>query len=402
MDGRLRQGVTAENNAFVLLLKAVGPGDVPEAVRGKYFKSLGIQPLPDKGEFLCGYYDFLQREKAAGRLGDRDARQEEISRSEWIALVSRPWAREQFPLVAKWLAANGRPLAIITEATKRPRFYEPLVGADATPLLDAVTPGMRRHGVVHDYFGDIAQALAFRAMLRLHEGDRDGAWQDLLTCRRLAHLIFQGPTLIFTNVGDGMNRRARYGQQALLQSPGISAGQMSRMLKDLAALPHMPSVADKLDRDERLLFLDAVTWLARGNDKPFHALLRSQKLPTLDLVFKMYGSIINWNVPLQMSNSWYDQFCDAARKPSRRERLAAMQLLSDEYKAARRESRSALVLGDDPSRAVSKRVGLILSHILQPATNWYSQGMACCNAEDLSATEEQNVRTRVCCHSLSH
>ena len=36
-----------------------------------------------------------------------------------------PWMSEQIPPLAEWVAANQKPLDLIVEATKRPRYFSP-------------------------------------------------------------------------------------------------------------------------------------------------------------------------------------------------------------------------------------------------------------------------------------
>ena len=52
LNERSRQGVTLENNSAVLFWQAVGPGEIWEDVRDKYFQMLGIPRLPEKGNYF--------------------------------------------------------------------------------------------------------------------------------------------------------------------------------------------------------------------------------------------------------------------------------------------------------------------------------------------------------------
>ena len=50
----------------------------------------------------------------------------------------RPWQADEFPLVAGWLAANEQPLDLVVEASKRPRWYNPLISEADGPLINAL------------------------------------------------------------------------------------------------------------------------------------------------------------------------------------------------------------------------------------------------------------------------
>ncbi len=59
----LSKGVTPDNNAAVLLWKASGPANIGEEHRAEYFKRLGIEPLPDEGDYFREYEEFADKEK---------------------------------------------------------------------------------------------------------------------------------------------------------------------------------------------------------------------------------------------------------------------------------------------------------------------------------------------------
>ena len=46
------KGVTPENNAAVLLLKAVGPREISEDVRERFFQMLGVEPPSQEGSYF--------------------------------------------------------------------------------------------------------------------------------------------------------------------------------------------------------------------------------------------------------------------------------------------------------------------------------------------------------------
>ncbi|MCH7989760.1 MAG: hypothetical protein IID46_11520, partial [Planctomycetes bacterium] len=72
LNEQLSKGVTPENNAAVLFLRAYGPRDLPDFVfrthrlersnelRVRYFKMLGIEPLPEKGDYFVYFKNYLE------------------------------------------------------------------------------------------------------------------------------------------------------------------------------------------------------------------------------------------------------------------------------------------------------------------------------------------------------
>ncbi len=100
-------------------------------------------------------------------------------------------------------------------------------------------------------------------MLRLNEGKLEEAWEDLLTCHRLARLVGQGPTVVEAFVAFSIEETACAGDQALLQHAHLTATQVAKMREDLDRLPPMPKMADKLDVAERFTYLNIVSDYSR-------------------------------------------------------------------------------------------------------------------------------------------
>ena len=259
LDQRARQGVTLENNASVLFWQAVGPGEIWEDIRDKYFQKLGIPTLPEKGDYFVNIEDYLAHRKDSEK--SVNAKPEEESQDDvWNILdpaMKRPWSKKEFPVIAQWLEANEKPLSLIVQASKRPRRYDPLVGGESAILISV--PSL----IISFFPGDIVEALVVRAMLRLNEGKVDEAWDDLLTCHRLARLMGQGPTMVEALVASGIEERACAGDLALLQNTHLTAAQAAKMREDLNKLPPMPKIGEKIDVAERFTYLDNVSEYSR-------------------------------------------------------------------------------------------------------------------------------------------
>src|SRR5262249_5120467 len=61
LNERLSQGVTPENNANVLLWQAIGPHPRGVTMPPEFFKMLGMEAPPEKGEYFIELDDFLKR-----------------------------------------------------------------------------------------------------------------------------------------------------------------------------------------------------------------------------------------------------------------------------------------------------------------------------------------------------
>lgn len=127
------QGVTPDNNALVMLWTAVGPGPVPAEICDEYFRRLGMFVPPEEGNYFQGFRDYAT---GGARQHGKTMSAEQIEEISW-ALVDKPWGAEDFPLAAEWLRESHEKLAILEEASRRPRWYEPVVprGHEARPPL---------------------------------------------------------------------------------------------------------------------------------------------------------------------------------------------------------------------------------------------------------------------------
>ena len=163
LDERLSEGITPENNANVLIWKALGPRpEGGDSMPAEYFKWLGIGQPAEQGNYFIGSSRFLRNR---GEVPDSETL-EQFSKKLELARV-RTWKGEEMPEVAEWLKQNEKPLAVLIEATKRPDYFNPIAPIqteDWSPgLPGALLPTLQP-------CRDTAQALACRAMLRLGEG----------------------------------------------------------------------------------------------------------------------------------------------------------------------------------------------------------------------------------------
>ena len=166
-------GVTTENNAAVLLIRACRAVEFKGETRARFFRLLGIQPPPAAGD---SFSDF------SPPLGAQE-------RAALDQAVGAPRQVRDEPRFAEWLKANERPLAVIVAGTRRDHYYAPFVVAPGEPMIHGLLP-------IEDASREWGRALALRAMLRLAEGNVAGAKDDLIACHRLGRLIGNSPCLI--------------------------------------------------------------------------------------------------------------------------------------------------------------------------------------------------------------
>ncbi|MCD4728573.1 MAG: hypothetical protein K8R46_12980 [Pirellulales bacterium] len=370
MNRHCSRGVTPENNAAVLFWKAVGPAEIEPERREKYFEMLGIAPLPEKGDYFRPSHKQVELHKSAKKNTDTEPKGYYIDPlyEQLDDVVRRPWSSEEFPVWAEWLKINERPMALLTEASKRPRRYDPCFLHKGGIVIDVPMQSMQ--------YRDVVRAFAARAMLRTHEGKAAEAWEDLLTCHRLARLVGQGPAMIESLVAITVNRMAEKGDRALIEHAKLPASRTAAMQRELDSLPPLLDFAEVLDVGERICFLSYVLPIVRMTPAKRNERLieleglytKSRLKPILDI---MGDTGIDWDMVLRTSNSWYDRLVDAFRKPLRADRRKAIDEIDKDIKVLEKmvadvKSQEKIPPGD-LRKVGSERVGQVYAVFFIPA-----------------------------------
>ncbi len=300
LNERLRGQITPETNAMVLLWQAIGPKPDGKAMPADYFQCLGTKSPPTDGEYFVDYDTFVKKEKAA--YDPKQIEQEEYARS-------RPWMADDFPLIAKWLEVNEKPLEIVVRASRRADSYNPLVyrPGDGKPamLMGAYPQYMSK-------VRSICIALCMRAMLKTAEKKYDEAWSDLIASHRLSRHISQG-TLIATIIGISMELHTVNAELTFFVSVAHDSKTIEKYRSEIDKLPSFQSMADEIDLAERFIVLDAMQHLRRLAPEIKNDEIRGQ----FDDAY--------WNETLRMMNGQYDFAVKAIRNSSRKLRVAEFE-----------------------------------------------------------------------------
>jgi hypothetical protein len=367
LNERLGKGVTPQNNANVLLWKALGPR--PEGgnpLPPEYFKLLGIESPPENGAYFVGLFRYAKEHLKLEPGEKTNAILDEQSRA-----AQRPWAAKDYPRVADWLKMNEKPLALVVEATRRPQYFNPLVTHKTEQgsggLIGALLPSVQK-------CRELANALAARAMLHTGAGRYDEAWQDLLACHRLGRLVARGATLIEALVGIAIDQICSNAELAFLERADLTTKQLQERLRDLQQLPPMPLMADKIDLGERFSFLDSVMQVNRHGLRYLEALAGGPvpKKPDPNALRAMNN--IDWDPALRTGNRWYDRMVAALRIKDRAAREKELDRIEVDLKTLKKNAADqadvvkALLEGKDPGETIGQKMGDVLIGLLMPAT----------------------------------
>jgi hypothetical protein len=352
LNERLGKGVTPETNAIVPIWKAVGPTPLGrKKLPATYSKLLGMDAPPDKGEYFVHPKQFVR--DSGGSREDEETFEQHLT-----AALQSPWTEKDDLHLAAWLKVNQKPLTLLIEASKRPRYYSPIVAPDARKDVSILLSSP-----LADLGGNwYCRALVSRAMLKLADGKGADAWQDLIACHRLARLIAQGPGLIDAFIGIGIDGIASTGDVVLLDRGGLTPGQLRDCRKDLQGLSPLPPIADKFEFAARFLFLDSLQALLRGG--PGSLLAGPDK--NAEEKGRQKLAAIGWDPVLRDANARYDRIVKAIRMKDRAASTKEFGEIDDDFLARKKWLKDtdglATLISDGaaPEGVVAKAVGDVL------------------------------------------
>lgn len=374
-------GVTPENNAAPLIWEALWPGALAEEHWLPLCEAFGMESVPSTEAALVEAADEVVRQQIASDLAKSYAESSPQGataaveyNADWQSQVGldlayqvieeaqrRPWTSKQLPALAEWVEQNRRPLELLVEASKRPRYFSPspsMMNKSEDMLISMLLPDIQM-------MRSAARALPARAMWNLGEGRPMDAWPDLLACHRLARLTAENDTLVGQLVAMAIEGIACRGTPVLLHHGDFSVVEARQILADLNTLGPASFCARAIDRGERFAFLDAVLYFAAGNadsadflgtpSEPIHALSLAR---------------INWNSALRAGNTWYDRMVAAANLPQREDRLAELDQIDIDLVqlGQNTKSPSSMIGGLFSQNQRSEIAGNILMGLFLPAT----------------------------------
>ncbi len=295
LNRHLSQGVTPENNAVVLLLKALGPRPDGFALPAWVYRRLGMRPLEEQGEYFVSVPQALQ--ERFQRQPQKLEAWSEVAKQ----LRQRPWRRQEAPLLVQILEdeANRRPLELVRRASLRPRFFMPVIAQPAHSLIEADLAFQQSlRGVIND--------LALRAMLHLGHGRVEEAWLDLMTVKRLGRLLQQDGFLVPVLIGYAAEKTATQAALLLLTRTQTDEATARAWLEQWRQLPPAADLAEVLQWGERFLGLGVVLDLRR---------ISPSQRKDLQYSFKLWSplSSLDVNLMLRRFNQHYDRLVQLTR-----------------------------------------------------------------------------------------
>lgn len=289
------RGVTPENNAVAVLMQAFGPRIVRQSQRAEFFRKLKVTPPPEDGKYFVSHDEFT---------------------------ANRPQAKDD---TRQWLAEIDQALNVAVEASKRSRWYEPLLaGCEPSMCLCAGSAFACSEDLRGYRPFDLAFGLLFRAAYRAEDGKFDDALQDLLAAHRLARLISQDPwdracRSIYAIDAMACELDGVFARSG--KTPLPEAEQYLRKLRQLGP----PTVLAQQFEAKRYRVLEAMTRIRRNGNlvlTSFAGEAMAQDPEWQEMLARASES----DQPLKLANALVDLLISAAREPTFQKRLPKMQL----------------------------------------------------------------------------
>lgn len=339
LDKILSVGATPENNFVAAFWKIFGPRHISKDVRTEYLRRIGLPNLPEKGDYYVDDYTYRkQRHKPP-----EDYVEEGDFDENW-ATTNNPWTEHTHPWFVPWLKDQEPYLDRLVAATKLTHRYEPMLTTPDMPGFDGLfLPSI---GEIHE----ATRSLCRRAMFRTAQGKFDAAADDLLAVRRMARLHANAAWItVDLSTGYSLDSSARKAGTAMLDQPGFTLAHVRRLQRDRKALPPLRSMAEAIDRSERLTALDYARRVRRGGLQTIVDEAK-RKADPLGLVQneegkfvekkpdakwpkefvapfdRMLAERVDWSRLLREVNAHYDRLAAAARMPYLERRAATERL----------------------------------------------------------------------------
>ena len=343
-----RQGVTAENNACVDLMRAVGPGGFDPAGWPQAWAAVaGPEEKLPSGPFLT----------AAPWTTPEEMDQYDQS-------MERPWRDEEFPQLFKYVQANQACLDQAVAGSKKDHFYFPLIIADRADvsLIQALLP-------IAQASRNVVRGLKMRAMNHLANGRNQQCLDDLIAARRIGHLISQNGLLIDHLVGTAIVHMTILGEVEAIESGQLTPAEVNGYLAQLESLPEFNNLVECVDRMERLCSLDALQSIRYGDKNQVNQLANWTGSNGPEAAM---STSFDLDEAMKIMNQFYDEQVQITRAPTFAEqvRLAAE---AEEKLAHLAASSNSVAVGIQTliggNRSRGKMMGNVLATLMLPSVS---------------------------------
>jgi hypothetical protein len=313
------------DNAVVDLVQLFGTQTFERELRRDSLAMLGIDRLATSGpEFLYlepyviaqGAIGPDQQRTALGTLGE-----------ELHLALERPWKKAELPELFEYLAANDRALNAVIAASKRPRYYAPLLSIEEPPRLLSASLVIERR------LQFLSQCLSARALRHVAEKNLSAARENLLACHRLAVLLAVGsPFDVSGAKGDVVDAIAFRATLAVLESGELNGDQARLWLNEFNAIPRMPSPSRAADLGERAILHQEIEFL-KSDEESVEGFLEVPAVKDQDALKAVNLKDLPWDLAVKRGDEIQDKIVQALAVRERDPQVRLFEQLDREYAA---------------------------------------------------------------------
>ena len=254
------RGVTTQNNAIIPIL-ILGRPDSLELSKYTFANNTPVSvPLPNSRARFCRALGMTQKDLSGPRYlqfniycqlnrqgllvgsGHHARLIPKIPYYINTRFIIKPWGEKLNPWLATWLHINGKVLDEVVDASRRPRFFVPIVPwhTNSKSINVMINDLNKPFGLIMD----MAHSLEARAMLELRHGQISRCESDLLAVHRFSELVTQEHTLIAALVGNAIGLPPCSADVSLADSGKLSTIEALAYLKRLHDLPRTIPLAE--------------------------------------------------------------------------------------------------------------------------------------------------------------
>ena len=383
LNTEIRGDTTPQNNLALGIFRTFGPASIPPELRPSFFKLLGIDTLPEEGDYLIDlatyHKQLLGSFDSSKTTADEYSAKSNKHEDDFSFVMQNPWSKKSHPTVFEWRVQNQTHVDMLVQlTTTHDQYYHPyLVPLDsgdgdrehAPPVLISVLlPGAAQAR-------EAARTLSIDAHYHLGQGDIDAAMRNSIATHRLGRLTARGGTVIEGLVGIAIGSIASSIDRHILAADRFNERQLKTHLTQLRSLPSMPPMIKKVNLAERYMFLDATIHVAKNGASTLDLSTENTSNSfTKNLRSTISSKIVDWDHVLTKGNYWYDEIYRVGTIEDITERTKEHAELAKRLEAISKQSsdpislaKEILLSGKSLPEITSDQVANILISLLMPA-----------------------------------
>ncbi len=207
----------------------------------------------------------------------------------------RPWTKDEFPFIYKWVGANEKAFDAFSKAAVKPGYYFPILSPSKPAQL---------YDADFEYVSIIRQmsnGLSCRAMSRIAEGDYKGAWEDSLTLHNISRLMADPISFIGREVLIMAELNSIEVDKVIIDAENVDPELLREMHEEIENLKPIQDMADNVDIGLRFYNLDIVMSLIRAGKQAGPKVMSGQP------------DALNFTLIMLRINTYYDSLVNAIK-----------------------------------------------------------------------------------------